>query len=44
MEDKRDCENCIHRKKAEVNGKFFYSCEKWECEFEPKEEKEDERK
>jgi hypothetical protein len=38
-EDIRDCENCKHYVLHDktVNLPPIYACEKWECEFEPKE-------
>ena len=35
----RDCENCIHYTPDEHNGEIFYSCSSWNCEFEPKDNK-----
>ena len=36
----RDCENCKHHKEYQKNGMFIWACEKWECEFEEKEDEE----
>ena len=38
-EIKRDCENCKH---YVCGDDGYYSCEKWNCEFESKEENTDE--
>lgn len=39
MSKDRDCENCKHYKLAGITygDEEFYACEKWCCEFEPKE-------
>lgn len=47
MDDKRDCDICIHKKVVEINGTFVRMCEKWDCEFEsvfvvPKEDEKNE--
>ena len=36
----RDCENCIHYKQwsPDYGLENIWSCEKWECNFEPKNE------
>lgn len=40
MEDKRACENCKHFVIRDSRGVVLCGCEKWECEFEPKEDEE----
>lgn len=41
MEDKRACEKCKHFITRDSKGVVLCGCEKWECEFEPKEGEED---
>ena len=35
----RDCENCKHYKILDCSGLISCGCEKWNCEFEPKDNK-----
>lgn len=45
MENDRDCEHCKHYVRAKgKDGRYedYYMCEKWDCEYEPEQEEEDE--
>ena len=47
MENERDCPHCKHYVRAKgKDGKYedYYMCEKWECEYEPEQEGEDDSK